>query len=71
MFCSEKRSALNGHGTAGATAVKMQYRGNGSAQIRGQVTGQIYQFPRQQPMQAIDPRDVGSLIRTRLFTQVR
>jgi hypothetical protein len=49
----------------------MLYHGNGSAQIRGRVTGQIYQFPRQQPVQAVDPRDVGSLVRTRLFTQVR
>ena len=38
-------------------SVKMLYRGNGSAQIRGRVTGQIYQFPRQQPVQAVDPRD--------------
>jgi hypothetical protein len=50
--------------------VNMLYRGHGSAQIRGQVTGQIYQFPRQQPVQAIDPRDVPAMIRTRLFTQV-
>jgi hypothetical protein len=48
----------------------MLYRGFGSAQIRGQVTGQIYQFPRQQPVQPIDPRDVPAMIRTRLFTQV-
>jgi hypothetical protein len=71
MCCGEKRAALNGNGTADATAIKMLYRGNGSAQIRGRVTGQIYQFPRQQPVQAVDPRDVGSLVRTRLFTQVR
>jgi hypothetical protein len=48
----------------------MQYRGNGSAQIRGPVTGQVYQFQRQQPVQAVDPRDAVSLIRTRLFTPV-
>ena len=58
-------------GTADVSAVKMLYRGNGSAQIRGPVTGQIYQFGRQQPVQSVDPRDVVSLIRTRLFTQVR
>jgi hypothetical protein len=70
MCCGEKRAALNANGNAGASAVKMLYRGYGSAQIRGQVTGQIYQFPRQQPVQAIDPRDVPAMIRTRLFTQV-
>jgi hypothetical protein len=51
-------------------SVMMQYRGNGSAQIRGPVTGQVYQFQRTQPVQAVDPRDAVSLIRTRLFTPV-
>ena len=51
-------------------AVKMIYRGNGSAQIRGRVTGQVYQFPREQPVQAVDPRDAVELIRTRLFSPV-
>lgn len=51
-------------------AVKMIYRGNGSARIRGRVTGQIYQFPRQEPVQAVDPRDAVGLIRTRLFSPV-
>jgi len=51
-------------------AVKMIYRGNGSAQIRGRVTGQIYQFPRQEPVAAVDPRDAVGLIRTRLFSPV-
>jgi hypothetical protein len=51
-------------------AVKMIYRGNGSAEIRGRVTGQIYQFPRQQPVQSVDPRDAVELIRTRLFSPV-
>ena len=51
-------------------AVKMIYRGNGSAQIRGRVTGQVYQFPRQKPVQAVDPRDAVEMIRTRLFSPV-
>jgi hypothetical protein len=71
MCCGQKRSALSPDGTSAASAVKMFYCGNGSAQIRGPVTGQIYQFARTQPVQAVDPRDVGLLVRTRLFTQVR
>lgn len=51
-------------------SVQMVYRGNGSAQIRGRVTGHVYQFPRQQPVQAVDPRDAVELIRTRLFSPV-
>jgi hypothetical protein len=70
MCCGQKRTALNANGRADLDMVKMLYRGRGSAQIRGQITGQIYQFPRQQPVQAVHPRDVPALIRTRLFSQV-
>jgi hypothetical protein len=51
-------------------AVKLFYRGNGSAQIRGRVTGQIYQFARHRPVQPVDPRDAVALIHTRLFSPV-
>jgi hypothetical protein len=71
MSCRQERSPSQAVETAHSAAVKMLYRGNGSAQIRGPVTGQIYQFPRQQPVQDVDPRDAGSLIRTRLFTKLR
>lgn len=70
MSYGQKRAALNANCTMGTCTVNMLYRGYGSAQIRGQVTGQIYQFPRQRPVQAIDPRDVPAMIRTRLFSQV-
>jgi hypothetical protein len=68
MCCGQKRSALKLIGAGDMGAVKMLYRGNGSAQIRGQVTGQVYQFPRHQPVQEVDPRDIPALVRTRLFT---
>ena len=70
MCCGQKRSASKVIGGADMGAVKMLYRGNGSAQIRGQVTGQVYQFPRHQPVQEVDPRDIPALVRTRLFTHV-
>jgi hypothetical protein len=54
-----------------AQTVKMLYRGNGSAQIRGAVTGRVYKFPRQQPIQCVDVQDVRALMRTRLFTLTR
>ena len=71
MCCDQKLNALNVIGSADLGTVKMLYRGNGSAQIRGQVTGQIYQFPRHQPVQEIDPRDIPAMVRTRLFTHAR
>ncbi len=71
MCCGDKRDEMKSKGSANENAVKLHYRGNGSAQIRGPVTGQIYQFPRHNPVQAVDPRDVSALIRTRLFAQVK
>ena len=70
MCCGQKQNAFGADMAANASAVKMLYRGNGSAQIRGPVSGQIYQFARTQPVQAVDVRDVGLLVRTRLFTQL-
>jgi hypothetical protein len=55
----------------GLGVVRLFYRGNGSAQIRGPVTGRVYQFPRHNPVQMVDSRDVSGLIRTRLFAHVK
>ncbi len=71
MCCGDKRDELKNNGSADENSVKLLYRGNGSAQIRGPVSGQIYQFPRHNPVQAVDARDVAALIRTRLFAQVK
>ncbi len=68
--CIEDPSALAA-GRPESGSVAMLYRGNGSAQIRGPVTGQIYRFPRQEPVQAVNPHDVPALIRTRLFSLAR
>ena len=70
MGCGQNEDTSKVGGTLEAASVAMLYRGTGSAQIRGPVTGQIYPFTRQQPVQAVDWRDAGSLIRTRLFTLV-
>jgi len=70
MSCGPQQASVKPGQLIDFGAVKMIYRGNGSAQIRGRVTGQIYQFPRQQPVQAVDPRDAVGLIRTRLFSPV-
>lgn len=70
MSCGQQQTSMKPDQFVNFGVVKMIYRGNGSAQIRGRVTGQIYQFPRQQPVQAVDPRDAVGLIRTRLFSPV-
>lgn len=70
MAASQQQIPLKPFECVDFGAVQMLYRGNGSAHIRGRVTGQLYQFPRQQPVQAVDPRDAVELIRTRLFSPV-
>lgn len=71
MCCGQKRLSVTLNSPVEYAGVKLLYKGNGSAQIRGAATGQVYQFPRQSPAQDVDPRDVPALIRTRMFTQVR
>ena len=70
MGCGQPQIALNPAQMFDFGAVKLFYRGNGSAQIRGRVTGQIYQFARHKPVQPVDPRDAVALIHTRLFIPV-
>jgi len=70
MGCVQPQVASNRAQMIDFGAVKLFYRGNGSAQIRGRVTGQIYQFARHRPVQPVDPRDAVALIHTRLFTPV-
>jgi hypothetical protein len=46
------------------------YYGYASVNIRGPFTGQLYQFSRLRPVQAVDSRDAQSILRTRLFRRV-
>jgi hypothetical protein len=71
-MCSDEEENVNdGNETNGYGVVRLFYRGNGSAQIRGPVTGRVYQFPRHNPVQMVDSRDVPGLVRTRLFAHVK
>jgi hypothetical protein len=71
MCCGQKRSGLKASGTADAGVLKLLYDGHASVNVRGSVTGQLYQFSRLQPVQTVDSRDATSILRTRLFRQVR
>ena len=70
MLCDLTEDAWNDADIREPNKVQVLYRGNGSAEIRGAFTRDVYQFTRRQPVQAVDPRDVQSLIRTRLFSPV-
>jgi hypothetical protein len=74
MCCGQKRSALraiSSDGTVEEGFLKLLYYGHAPLQIRGPVTGQLYQFSSGSPVQAVDGRDAVSMLRTRLFRQVR
>lgn len=52
-------------------ALSLMYYGYAQVSVRGPVTGRLYQFSRQQPVQAVDSRDAVSILKTRLFRQIR
>jgi hypothetical protein len=47
------------------------YYGTTRVSVRGPVTGTLYLFSRQQPIQTVDPRDAVSMLKTRLFRRIR
>ena len=44
---------------------------SGAACLLEKITGRVYQFPKQDPVQPVDPRDAAALMQTRMFRQVR
>ena len=71
MCCGQQRSALKAGGNAQQADLNLFYYGVTPASVRGPVSGRLYQFSKQQPVQAVDARDAASILRTRLFRQVR
>lgn len=71
MCCGQTRSNLRANGTAGTAALKLMYHGHAPVNVRGPFTGQLYQFSRLHPVQAVDARDAVSILKTRLFRQAR
>ena len=55
----------------GAQVFSLMYYGYASVSVRGPVSGQLYQFSRQQPVQAVDARDAVSILKTRLFRRIK
>jgi hypothetical protein len=61
-------TGIRGRGAAGGGAVVLRYRERARVQVRGPVTGRVYEFSAGQPTQPVDARDAQTLLRTRLFT---
>lgn len=49
----------------------LMYYGVASVSVRGPATGQLYRFSRTSPVQAVDARDAGPILKTRLFRRIR
>lgn len=71
MCCGENRSVLKENGIASQSPLNLMYHGLGAVNVRGPVTGQLYQFSRVYPVQSVDARDAVSFLKTRLFRQSR
>jgi hypothetical protein len=71
MCCGENRSILKETGIASQAALNLMYYGLGAVNVRGPVTGQLYQFSRVYPVQSVDVRDAVCILKTRLFRQAR
>jgi hypothetical protein len=52
-------------------ALNLMYFGYAQVNVRGPVSGRLYQFSRQQPVQAVDARDAVSMLKTRLFRRIQ
>jgi len=50
--------------------VKLHDNGMWPAQVRGRITGRVYDFSQPCPVQIVDWRDAPALMRSRFFRQV-
>jgi hypothetical protein len=67
MYWGQKRSAVKAGGTVQSSALNLRYSGQLPMHVRGSATGSLYEFSREQPVQAVDPRDAQFLLASRLF----
>jgi hypothetical protein len=71
MCCGQVSNANQAKAVADGSVVNLYYFGRTHIQLRGAVSGQFYQFSRTAPVQPVDPRDVSSMLQTRLFRRTR
>ena len=57
--------------TAIDSPVRLLYYGFAPVSVRGPISGRLYQFSRLQPILPVDARDAVSILKTRLFRQIR
>jgi hypothetical protein len=67
MCCGQKRALISVGGLADQVEMRLYYNGRPSIRVRGHVTGRVYQFSAQTPIQAVDRRDSVVLLQSRVF----
>lgn len=67
----EELGELKAQANSKGATMNLMYYGYASVSVRGPVTGQLYQFSRLQPVRAVDVRDAGPILKTRLFRRIR
>jgi hypothetical protein len=76
MSSDQKRSTLKADSAVDRAEVKLPrlkllYRGYATVNVLGPVSGQLYRFSRQKPVNTIDERDAAPILQTRLFRRTR
>jgi hypothetical protein len=67
-MCSEQSADAMSEG--GAEQVNLRFDGIAPVSVRGPVTERLYQFSRQNPVQAVDARDATPILKTGLLRKV-
>ena len=63
----QERPRFSAAGHAAGAPVFVRYTESQSVVVRGPVTGRRYAFSAANPVQSVDPRDAGALLRARFF----
>ena len=71
MFFGRRRNDLRALEASNRNDVKLMYYGYSAVNIRGSITGQLYQFSRLIPIKLVDARDAESILTTHLFRLTR
>jgi hypothetical protein len=67
MCCGQKRGELSIARPQTNATLRVRYSGQPQVYVRGPVTGNLYPFSPQEPVQAVDNRDATSLLSSRYF----
>jgi hypothetical protein len=71
MCCGQKRASIAGGGTPDRVEMRIYYNGRPSIRVRGYVTGRVYDFSAQLPVQSVDRRDSVPMLQSHVFRPLK